>query len=259
MSAVNVVSSTQRIIVNGPNDEVSIINAGPQGPAGVPGVGSGGMGIPNGGSINQILTKNSSTNQDVSWTNSGGFTYVTDTQPTPTKVGETWFDLSTANTGGTSWVAIEESPGGEKVWVQFSPIGTSKLLASGVLTYGQVYTSSSVRNSFSSSTSNDASAVTLDNSGIITVKRSSNYFITLHYATTIGSAVAGAYYHTQMYGAGGTVAAEAVQSAAQPYGTLNITVAQYNVPVNTTYYVMSYTAGGPSVSVRIGQLIVQEI
>ena len=36
--------------------------------------------------------------------------------PTPTKVGDTWFDTSA--TGGSSWVAVEESPGGEKVWVQ---------------------------------------------------------------------------------------------------------------------------------------------
>lgn len=50
-----------------------------------------------------------------------GFTFVTDVAPTPVKVGDTWFDLSTAATGGTSWVAVEESPGGEKVWVQFAP------------------------------------------------------------------------------------------------------------------------------------------
>ena len=50
-----------------------------------------------------------------------GFTYVTDTTPPPAKIGDTWFDLSTAATGGTSWVAVEESPGGELVWVQFAP------------------------------------------------------------------------------------------------------------------------------------------
>ena len=50
-----------------------------------------------------------------------GFTYVTDVAPPPAKAGDTWFDLSTAATGGTSWVAIEEAPGGELVWVQFAP------------------------------------------------------------------------------------------------------------------------------------------
>jgi hypothetical protein len=46
----------------------------------------------------------------------GGFTFVSETMPVPTKIGDTWFDTST--TGGSSWVAVEESPGGEKVWVQ---------------------------------------------------------------------------------------------------------------------------------------------
>lgn len=50
-----------------------------------------------------------------------GFTYVTDTTPPPAKIGDTWFDTSTAAAGGTSWVAIEEAPGGELVWVQFAP------------------------------------------------------------------------------------------------------------------------------------------
>ena len=48
----------------------------------------------------------------------GGFTFVSDTAPTPNRIGDTWFDSSTGATGGTSWVAIEEAPAGEKVWVQ---------------------------------------------------------------------------------------------------------------------------------------------
>lgn len=52
-----------------------------------------------------------------------GFTYVTDTTPTPSKVGDTWFDLSTAASGGTSWVAVSAVPGASTPlkWVQFAP------------------------------------------------------------------------------------------------------------------------------------------
>lgn len=56
-----------------------------------------------------------------------GFTFVQDTAPTPTKEGDTWFDLSDAASGGTSWVAVSEVPGaaGPLNWVQFAP-GTGK-------------------------------------------------------------------------------------------------------------------------------------
>lgn len=66
-----------------------------------------------------------------------GFTYVQETAPTPSKVGDTWFDLSTAATGGTSWVAVEESPGGEKVWVQFAPGTGAGLGPRGALVLGR--------------------------------------------------------------------------------------------------------------------------
>lgn len=62
-------------------------------------------------------------------TDTRGFTFVQDTAPTPTRVGDTWFDTSTAASGGTSWTAIEEgAAGSEKVWVQFAP-GPGGLLA----------------------------------------------------------------------------------------------------------------------------------
>jgi hypothetical protein len=52
-----------------------------------------------------------------------GFTFVQDTAPTPVEEGDTWFDLSDAASGGTSWVAVSEIPGaaGPLNWVQFAP------------------------------------------------------------------------------------------------------------------------------------------
>jgi len=80
-------------------------------------------GMPPGGAVGETLTKLSGTDFDASWEPGGGsgFTFVQDTTPAPTQIGDTWFDLSTASSGGTSWVAVEESPGGEIVWVQFAP------------------------------------------------------------------------------------------------------------------------------------------
>jgi len=50
-----------------------------------------------------------------------GYTFVSDTKPTAANIGDTWFNSSTGASGGVSYVAIEEAPGGEKVWVQTSP------------------------------------------------------------------------------------------------------------------------------------------
>lgn len=67
MTEVNVVSRSQRLIVDSPSRTVSVINAGAMGPAGPAGVGSGGVGIPAGGDAEEVLTKNSSTDHDAGW------------------------------------------------------------------------------------------------------------------------------------------------------------------------------------------------
>lgn len=66
-----------------------------------------------------------------------GFTFVSDVKPTAAKVGDTWFDISTAASGGTSWVAIEEGAlGSELVWVQFAPgSGGTDSMPKGLLKY----------------------------------------------------------------------------------------------------------------------------
>jgi len=261
MSAVNVKSSSQQIIVNAPNDEINVILGGPQGPAGTPGVGVGGTGLPAGGTVNQVLVKNSSTNGDASWKNLAGFTYVTDVMPTPVRAGETWFDSSDSASGGSSWVAIDENPagGGEKVWVQFSTVGTSKLMASAVLEFNRLLPVAMTRIPFTSSTSNDASSVTLDNAGIITLKRAGNYFISVHYAVTMSPSVGQGYYHTQLY-TGGTVIAESVEHTGQPYGTCDISAPLYNAAANTLISVFAATAGGAGVYIRsFANMCIQEI
>lgn len=74
-SDINVVSRTQKIIVDPVSSSVAIMNAGPpgppgglQGPPGAPGApGKDGVGVPAGGVVNQVLAKNSSTDHDTSW------------------------------------------------------------------------------------------------------------------------------------------------------------------------------------------------
>lgn len=64
---VNVEVSTQKIIVEPATSSVSVIKAGPQGPTGIPGVGTGGAGLPVGGVEGDVLRKDTATDYDVSW------------------------------------------------------------------------------------------------------------------------------------------------------------------------------------------------
>ena len=73
-----------------------------------------------GGLNRYVLTKNSDADNDASWKEPGGFTFTQDTTPTPTKVGDTFFDTSTGVTGGCAYVAIDNGSGG-LIWVQFAP------------------------------------------------------------------------------------------------------------------------------------------
>jgi hypothetical protein len=57
---INVVQRTQYIIVEPSSASVSVINAGPVGPAGP-------AAIPPGGTTGQVLRKKSNTNYDVEW------------------------------------------------------------------------------------------------------------------------------------------------------------------------------------------------
>ena len=63
MSELNVVSRTQRIIVEPSSRSVSVINAGPIGPAGP----AGSHPIPAGGTTGQVLKKLSNADYDVGW------------------------------------------------------------------------------------------------------------------------------------------------------------------------------------------------
>lgn len=56
---INVISRTQTIVVEPSSGTVSVISAGPQGPAGV--------GIPPGGTTGQVLVKVSNADGDVAW------------------------------------------------------------------------------------------------------------------------------------------------------------------------------------------------
>lgn len=56
---INVISKTQIIVVEPSSSSVSIINAGPQGPAG--------SDIPTGGTTGQVLAKLSNADFDVGW------------------------------------------------------------------------------------------------------------------------------------------------------------------------------------------------
>lgn len=59
MGDINVVQRTQRIIVDMASASASVINAGPQGPAGIS--------MPAGGTTGQILAKVSDDDYDVAW------------------------------------------------------------------------------------------------------------------------------------------------------------------------------------------------
>jgi hypothetical protein len=56
---INVISRTQKIVVNPTTRSVAVINAGPSGSAGI--------GVPAGGTTGQVLTKDTSTDHDTSW------------------------------------------------------------------------------------------------------------------------------------------------------------------------------------------------
>jgi len=56
---INVISRTQKIVVNPTTRSVAVINAGPSGSAGI--------GVPTGGTTGQVLTKDTSTDYDTSW------------------------------------------------------------------------------------------------------------------------------------------------------------------------------------------------
>lgn len=60
MSDINVVSKTQKILVDVASSSVSVINAGPQGPPGA-------VIVPAGGTTGQVLTKASNADYDVVW------------------------------------------------------------------------------------------------------------------------------------------------------------------------------------------------
>ena len=94
-------------------------------------------GVPNGGTTHQTLTKNSATDGDASWKNIRGFTFVQDTVPTPTRIGETFFDISTGVTSGNAYVVVDNGSGG-LIWVQFAP-GSGVLTSAprGVVAYAQ--------------------------------------------------------------------------------------------------------------------------
>lgn len=60
MTQINVVSSTQQIIVNAPSRTARVVLAGPQGPPGV-------QVVPSGGTTGQVLAKLSNADYDVGW------------------------------------------------------------------------------------------------------------------------------------------------------------------------------------------------
>lgn len=80
MSSVTVVSKTQRIIVSAPNDEISVINEGPQGLQGPPGPAGSGGGLPSGGTTGQVLTKSSSVDYASTFANIPAPTGILNTQ-----------------------------------------------------------------------------------------------------------------------------------------------------------------------------------
>lgn len=86
--SINVVHKTQNIVISAPNDEIAIINDGPQGLQGPPGPVGSGVSIPTGGSTGQVLTKNSATNYDASFA----------TIPAPSNIANGQLAIMAANT-----------------------------------------------------------------------------------------------------------------------------------------------------------------
>lgn len=84
---------TQRILVNPANGRVTIVLAGPVGPAG-----PSGSGVPSGGTEDQLLAKASNANGDVVWVQfpvvdgDGNPVKITvsDTEPTSPNLGDVW-------------------------------------------------------------------------------------------------------------------------------------------------------------------------
>lgn len=126
---VNVGVNTQKIIVEPTTKSVSVKVAGPQGPRGIPGVGVGGTGVPEGGATNKALVKASATDYDVEWSSfsPSGFSFVQDTIPTGTESGQTWFDTSS----GRSYIWYDD--GTTQQWVESSTSAATEPIYKGLV------------------------------------------------------------------------------------------------------------------------------
>lgn len=94
---IKVFTYTQRIVVDPADNSVTIVNAGPQGPAG-----ASGSGVPTGGETYEILSKLSNSDGDVDWIsyplvdNTGAPVQgiVSATEPVSPSVGTVWIDTA---------------------------------------------------------------------------------------------------------------------------------------------------------------------
>jgi hypothetical protein len=154
-----------------------------------------------------------------------GFTFVQETAPTPLKVGDTWFDLSTAATGGTSYVAVEEgAAGSELVWVQFAPgaaVQQSVVCAAGGKPSGAIPSGGALATMALASVYNtDPSMIEVQTAtGTFICKQNGLYKVSLN-TSWGGSANAAAYAQAQVYAAGVRVQ-EAISNFANPWCTLS--------------------------------------
>jgi len=160
-----------------------------------------------------------------------GFSYVRDTAPVPKKEGDTWFDTSTAASGGTSWVALDEGSG-ELVWVQFAPGQAmsvfSPAAAQGLFANGTVFPTpaTDTRIPFASSIIRPVGSIAVNNAGTMTALVAGLYRATAHFSVNYGGAtVAGNWFYGNIvhYNSAGTLVAsvEGLWGGGTQYGTVS--------------------------------------